>query len=287
MKILSRFLCVTALGCISSASAQFALFDNFDTYTPGASLIGQGPVGNVWNQTIGVATSVTGQVVQASGGGLATFVGPTPAVAAYRNLGPLGLTLANATSSSTVFWQFVVGSIAIANNWNFVVTDVNPTDTAGTSEVQFNYDSTAGNFRARNGGAFVNLSTGGTPATDIPVVAGVTYNVWFQINNSADTYQVFMQSDGVPSLTSRTQVLGTNGVSTFGFRNGAAANDLVNVNFGSGNGQPNTTMFDNIYVDPTGFNAANPALVPEPSTFALIGLGSGLLLLFSRRKKRA
>src|SRR4051812_14387839 len=102
MKQLRVIFCA-ALGFVFSASAQFAVFDNFDSYTPGASLIGQGPVGNLWNQTIGAATSVTGQVLQASSGGLATFVGPTLPVAAYRNLGPLGLTLANATISSTVF----------------------------------------------------------------------------------------------------------------------------------------------------------------------------------------
>ena len=284
MKPFNGFLCAATLGFASLAQAQFTLFDNFDSYTPGAPLIGQGPAGNIWSQTIGVATSVTGQVVQATGSGRATLVGPTPAVAAYRNLGPSGLTLANSSPASTVFWQFSVANTNVANNWNFVVTDVTPTDTAGSSEVQFNYDTAAGNFRARNGGTFLNLSTGGTPATAVPVVPGMTYNVWFQINNSADNYTVFMQSDGVPGLESRTQVSGTNGISTFGFRNGAAANDLINVNFGSGYGQPNTTLFDNIYVDPTAFNAINP--VPEPSTWALVGLGS-LTLLLARRKRRA
>jgi hypothetical protein len=191
--------------------------------------------------------------------------------------------LGNGSSAATVFWQFSVGSTNVANNWNFIVTDVNPTDTAGTSEVQFNFDSTAGNFRARSGGSFLNLSTEGTPATAVPIVTGVTYNVWFEINNAADTYQVFMQSDAVPGLESRIQMAGTNGVSTFGFRNGAAANDLINVNFGSGNGQPNATTFDNIYVDPNGFNSVNP--VPEPSTWALVGICALTWLGLRRRRE--
>jgi hypothetical protein len=283
MKTVSAVLCGIALGFVSVVQAQFTLFDNFNGYTPGASLIGQGPAGNLWNQTIGAATSTTGQVVRASSDGLATYVGPTLPIAAYRALGPAGLTLANSSTASTVFWQFSVGSTVLANNWNFVVTDVNPIDTAGSSEVQFNYDSTAGNFRARNGAAFKNLSVDGTAAGNVQVVAGMTYNVWFEINNNADTYSVYLQSDGVPGLSARTQVFandGTGGI--FGFRNGAAANDLINVNFGSGNGQPNTTMFDNIYIDPSGFNSLNP--VPEPSTWALLTLGS-LTLLLVRRKR--
>jgi hypothetical protein len=259
------------------ASAQFSLFDNFDGYTPGSQLIGQGPAGDLWTLTIG---SPTGMVVQAG----STVVGPTGPSAAYRGLAPVGLAVPNSSAASTVFWQFNLGSTT-GNNWNFVLTDVAPTDTAGTSEVQFNFDNASGNFRARNAGAFKNLSLDGTAAGNVAVVAGVTYNVWFEINNSADNYRVYLQSDGVTGLSSRTQVFANDGTGgLFTFRNGAAANDLINVNFGSGNGQPVATTFDNIYVDPNAFNAVNP--VPEPSTWALIAMGSGLLFFF-RRGRRA
>jgi hypothetical protein len=196
------------------------------------------------------------------------------------------LTIDNANQAATVFFQFKVGSVT-GNNWNFVVTDVNPTDTAGTSEAQFNYDATAGNFRARNGGAFKNLSVDGTTAGNVIVSTGALYNVWFEINNSADNYKVFMQADGVTGLGARTQVLGDDGSGgTFGFRNGAAANNLININFGSGNGQTVETVFDNIYVDTAGFNPSNPTVVPEPSAVALAALGGGLLLWSRQRRQR-
>jgi hypothetical protein len=267
------------LALSTSAQAGYALFDNFNTYTPNTSLIGQGPVANLWNQTVG---SPTGMVINPYAGGMAVFAGPGTS-AAYRGLGPAGLTIANSSTTATVFWQFNVGSVS-NNNWNFVLTDVNPTDTAGTSEAQFNFDSTAGNFRARNAGAFKNLSLDGTAAGNVLVVPGATYNVWMKINNSADNYQVYLQSDGVAGLSSPVQVLANDGTGgTFGFRNGAATNDLINLNFGPGSGQTSQTVFDNIYIDIAGFNLINP--VPEPATWALLSAGGAAALLWHRRKR--
>jgi hypothetical protein len=264
----------------TSAQAGYVLFDNFNTYTPNTSLIGQGPVGNLWNQTVG---SPTGMIVTPYQGGMAVFGGPSSPSAAYRALGPAGLTIANSSTTATVFWQFNLGTVS-NNNWNFVLTDVNPTDTAGTSEAQFNFDSTAGNFRARNAGAFKNLSLDGTAAGNVLIVTGVTYNAWMKINNSADNYQVFLQSDGVAGLSSPVQVLANDGTGgTFGFRNGTAANDLINLNFGPGSGQTSQTVFDNVYIDPAGFNLINP--VPEPSTWALLSAGGVAALLWHRRKR--
>ena len=280
-RILALIGMSAALSFSTSVRADFVLFDNFDGYTPGANLVGQGPAGNTWAQTIG---SPTGMVTSATSGGLATFVGPTGPSASYRGLSPLGLTVVNGSSAATVFWQFQVGATT-GNNWNFVLTDVAPVDTAGSSEVQFNYDATQGNFRARNGAlGFKNLSLDGTAAGNVLVVPGATYNVWFEINNSADNYMVYLQSDGVIGLGSRVQVFGSDGTGgLFGFRNGAAANDLINVNFGSGNGQLAQAIFDNIYVDTAGFNPVNP--VPEPSSWAMLGLGASLLLCVRRFRR--
>jgi hypothetical protein len=107
-----------------SASAQFTLIDHFNAYTPNSQLIGPVPAGDAWNLTI---DSPTGMVVRAvSGSDLATYVGPTGPSAAYRALGPAGVAIPNSSTAATVFWQFSLGS-TINNNWNFVLTDVNPT----------------------------------------------------------------------------------------------------------------------------------------------------------------
>ena len=274
------FIFVTVLFLLlKPAQAAFVLFDNFNSYTPASQLIGQGPVGNTWALTIG---SPTGMVVTSRSGEIVTAAGPTAPSAANRSLVPPALSILNSSSAATVFWQFTLGS-TVNNNWNFVITDTaTPPDTAGSSEVQFNFDNSSGNFRARNAGGFKNLSLDGTAAGNVQVVAGTTYNVWFEINNSADNYRVYLQSDGVPGLATRTQVLANDGTGgLFGFRNGAAANDLITANFGSGNGQPVTTYFDNIYVDTAGFNSANP--VPEPCTLLLALLGGAGIVALRRR----
>src|SRR6185436_7276596 len=85
-------------------------------------------------------------------------IGGTGTLSTWR---PLGVsTIPDASTAATVYWNFTISSLATnGNNWNFIITDVtSPPDTAGSSEVQFNFDSSQGGPRARNGGAFVNLS---------------------------------------------------------------------------------------------------------------------------------
>jgi hypothetical protein len=85
----------------------------------------------------------------------------------YRLL-PASQTIVNTSTAATVYWNFTLSSVGTGsntlNNWNFILTDVaTPADTAGSSEVQFNFDSSGagGLFRARNGTSnnFYGLST--------------------------------------------------------------------------------------------------------------------------------
>ncbi len=281
----SRKHCI-ALGLLAAAAAwagpaqaAFVKFDDFNSY-PVGQLSGQGPAGNTW-------TAQTGATVAAFGGDNVANVNNN-AIPNYRSLTPAGLSIPNANTATTVYWNFNQAGATTNNNWNFIVTDdAAPIDTAGTSEVQFNYDATqapAGGtttWRARNGGAFVFLSADGTAAGRISPKADTQYNVWFVINNSANTYKIFMQSDGDPLLASVTQMKSDGGVTDFGFRNGAATNDLITANMG--NGGTSAIRFDDVYVDTSGQNLANPVAVPEPASIA--GLAAATLGLLLRRRR--
>jgi hypothetical protein len=282
--------CLVAVAAAASslvtgrADAAFTAFDTFNAYNPGP-LSGQG--GWTTSPTVGAVTNV----VDAGGGGDREVQVYGNSIPNHKGLG--ALSIPNASTAATVYANFRMAAATTGNNFNFVVTDAAaPADTAGSSEVQFNFDAgqaPAGGtttFRARSGGAFVFLSTGGTVATRVEPVAGAVYNLWFVIDNSTDKYRVYAQSDAVPALAAPTQLLATDGTGgDFTFRNGAAANDLVTVNFGNGaTAAANAVTFDDVYVDLSGQNLANP--VPEPAALGLLGVGAASLI-GRRRTRRA
>jgi len=122
------------------------------------------------------------------------------------------------------------------------------------------------------------------------IVADATYNVWLAIDNSTDTYKIYMQSNNDPALSSITQLLkSTDGLGTFTFRNSGSAlqaNDLISFNMGvGGGGFVGPVFIDDIYVDTGSANLANP--VPEPATLTTLALGTlaiGALALLRRRR---
>jgi hypothetical protein len=276
--LLSSVLLTAAIGPVltSPAFAAFSLFENFNGLNV-APLSGQGGwTGNV-NASV-VDTGAGDKVAQLATGGTGTLSN-------WRPLG--GLSIPDASTASAVYWNFTISSVAASgNNWNFIITDVtNPPDTAGSSEVQFNYDSSQPAVRARNGANFMNLSLNGTVATDFNPLINVQYNAWFQINNSSNSYTVYLQSNGDARVAVPTQMLADNGSGgTFGFRNGAAANDLITSNFGSAS-TASVVQIDDIYVDLAGTNLTNPSTVPEPAS-GLMALAAGSLLLSARRRRQ-
>jgi hypothetical protein len=240
------------------ASAQFQLMDNFSTYTDGP-LAGQGgwqsPTGN--GVTVSSGTAVIGDP---------GLVNPT--------YDALPVAIPHSSTAATFFMQFSLSGVTTTgngNNFNFELTQQSaPTDLSGSAQVQFNYDSTSSRLPAlRNGGSFAQISINGTSV--YTPLADAVYSLWFVVNNSAGTYQAYLQGGDV---TTQTLLQSTTGVSTFTFRT-ATANPLVAFNMGEGGTVGNTdpqTLYD-LFEDPNGANLTDPGLpTPEPGTFALLGL---------------
>ncbi len=99
------------------------------------------------------------------------------------------------------------------------------------------------------------------------------YNFWFVADADADTYDIYVQSDGDVNYATQTQI-----ANDAGFRNAGSQN--LSVIIKQGDHFDGQFWFDDIYVDAAGENLANP--IPEPTTMALIALG-GLTLLGPRR----
>jgi hypothetical protein len=178
-----------------------------------------------------------------------------------------------------------------------------PANSGAASSAEFNYDNN-GNpnaFRIRNGGAFTfgALANGGSVYAPI---AGVTYYLWFVLNASAATYQMYMADpnaaiDGdtlgstATLIWGATTAIGTGTISTFGFRSGASGNtpgaavNTFDLGQGSNTGTVPQTTLDDIYVDIGAQNLIVP--IPEPSTFAMLGLGGSALLLAMRRNRKS
>lgn len=131
------------------------------------------------------------------------------------------------------------------------------------------------------GAGQVRVRNAGTTATVGAYNANTWTNIWLVINNQADTYSLYSSEGSNPAA----QV----GAGGYGFRNGAAANDLISFYIRSGFGQTvgsrnETGLIDDVYVDNTGSNLANPTVVPEPASWMLVAMCL-TLSAFARKRK--
>jgi len=274
-----------ALSC--PANAEFTLFENFNNLTAGQPLNGQ----NGWTSTSNAAASTT--VRSGAAGNLASAAN-TSNSATSANYKPLGGLSILDNTTGTVFFQYVKSNGGVAANTamtgSVTLTDVDaPANTSDQNAVMLNSDpgQAGGVFRARNTATVTNLSTAGTTATDLVPNVNAIYNVWFVVDNAANNYKIYIQSNDDPRVSTQTQLVADNGSGgVFGFRDASITRgpnlDMDTFNFGiGGSGVTAQLQVDNVYVDPTGTNLANPA--PEPATLALLGLAGGVTLLRRRR----
>ena len=245
MKTRTTSLLIAVAACVVlpwQAQADFTLVENFNSRTVGA-LGGQ----NGWVVTAGDTTTSTvvvdpdisiNKVLKHTGGNDAYKVLPAP--------------IPNA-ASGTLFYR--VRLISTSNDVSAGLSDENPPSLTnfGTFEVQPNY---SGSFRARDGG---------TNRTVFTMVAGAWYRLWVVVDTTADTYRLYLQSDGDPAYSTQTELVSSDG--TWNFRNAAAANPLQAFVIMSNSSNTNL-YFDDLYVDTAASNLTDPTYVANPDTDA-------------------
>lgn len=221
--------------------------DNFESASVGA-LGGQaGWTTTGENATYEVAadpSNPANQALKATG----TSSGSDPEGNAYVSLG--SNTIADGTTG-TLFFRMRNGA-----DGDFVFGSSDVAVPAGWSDYE-GYMVLAGeNIRLRDGGSFTNV---GTYSGD------EWYNVWLVLDHAADTADLYASQGTDPAV-----LLGAAGA--FRTSGNTVHDDLISLNVRMGNAQGNgaTGYLDDIYVDTSGVNLANP--IPEPATMALVAI---------------
>jgi hypothetical protein len=173
----------------------------------------------------------------------------------------LPATIANNTTG-TLFFRLRVGSDNLDGpvlNWSVGMSDIALTGQGGFGDyqAQINQNRDTGNLfpgqvRSRNGDAFDTLAD---------LNGGQWYNFWMVINNTANTYQVYIQGGQFPT---QTLLQNPSGVSDFVFRNAATRpdTDLINLFIRMPGSHVESLHVDDFWLDPTGVNLTDPS-TPE------------------------
>ena len=251
-KILTLGLAALFAGLVSTASAAFVLIDDFDRADSAT-------VGNGW--VADTQYSIVDNSLRAQGNN----------GEAYKLLDP-GSQIANNTTGTFFFQIFVAGTPVVDESLSFGLSDLaTPGGSTGDFEVQVSI-ADPGSTAVAGTTLFPNDGTNQTLAAD------TWYNVWAVADNTNDEVDWY--------LTTGTSAAVAAFSTDSGFRNGTtdALQSVFSRTFGS-NPANSDVRFDNLYIDPTGQNLANPVVIPEPSTFALMAgvLGLGLVMLRRRR----
>jgi hypothetical protein len=230
--ILTLVAMITVTG---RTEAQFVLIDNFQKQSVG-ELSGQ----NGWTaigdnaalvKVVADPTSAANRVLQ--------YSAKAEGVAAYKSI-----SIPNANTVSTLFFRMRRTPGEVNMNWG--ATDVAGPKEFADYEAQVNMQVVDTlNLRVRDRNAFVEVT---------PFAADTWYKTWVVINNSADTYEVFVQGGALGTATQ----MAAGGKTVFTFRNGQAANDLVNVFFRTNPPHTADFLIDDIYVDTAARNLGDP-----------------------------
>ena len=259
------------LACSASAHASFALLDDFESHVLGAALDADAG----WSSQAGVNPAVGGSIITDGGSQAAWILGGSNNGGYYTGLG--AQTIADGTSG-TIFFRFrsETSTVVPPGEWLQIAAFV--TDWQPDSNVWWTHDEAGfySRWTVGDGTAMVPHwdDLGGAGVTDI---AGSTwYNAWIVADNASNTFDLHLSQGTDGAIGDPTSVTaGTN----IPFR--TAAGDLDFLYFADPDGNAATgIVLDDIYVDNTGLNLANP--IPEPGAAVLSALAC--LGLFARRR---
>ncbi|PYS38576.1 MAG: hypothetical protein DMG14_17165 [Acidobacteria bacterium] len=153
------------------------------------------------------------------------------------------INIPNSNTAATLFFRVRrTGEV----NMNWGTSDVAVPKDWPDYEVQLNMQIVdTDKLRVRDGNRLVEAA---------PFEANTWYKTWFVINNAEDTYEVLVQGGASPKMTQ----LSVGGKTKFTFRNGSAANDLVNIFLRTTPPHTADFQFDDIYLDTSSRNLSDP-----------------------------
>lgn len=269
MKRFIRLSCCLSLGAFASqVSASPVIIADFESGTIGqnVSTIGwtQATSGNLTFTIQEDPADATNKVLRAAN----NITAGQDAVAHID----LPTAIAGSSTAATLFFRMRFdGNAAVERSFAGLAPDG-----IFTTGLEFdNLATYAGgsnpNMLARNGGANASIVS--------PAVNDTWYNVWFVLNNDANTYNIYVNT-GTDGATAG-DLVGNN----FGFRFATGALGTLAIVV-AGNQENNAAVyFDDFIYDTSGENL-NFALIPEPSFYAMGAafLAFGAVLLRRRRK---
>ncbi len=318
MKILNRWVCLTVVASMVAvhcdAQAAVTLVDDFESYTAGTSIDGQG----AWEaqaNTISRVDSENSNVVVRDGDNALQMVNRDTLHPGALQTVYTSMALPSTIATGTIYMRWmksdegadpVTGaSAAPATGDMILATNGRPAgfdpdgDTflteagAGTAGqeaanygqqaalVRLGADAAGDDFRARNGTGYENVAT--------PFLGGLVHNQWYEmwmhVDHSANqqTRYYITEDGGTPQV-----VLNAGGTEWWGHRDASysEANVIKFLHGSFGQNTESTVYVDTVGVDLSSWSTNSLVdAVPEPASLLLLAMG-GVACLASRRRVR-
>ncbi len=267
---------VMAALATQSVMAQYALVDDFESYTPGALATGGSSAwinnGGAWYVN-GSSSGTSWVQIQNDGDNYLAISDGFSGIRAADRTVP---TIADG-SVGTYYFQILETVTTDQNKWGLTQF------AAGSGLSNNGYSETAVSLIGDGAGGLSLVAENGAGA-QATLAMGLSintwYDIWMVIDNAADTYDVYLGTSG------DANTMGTLVGNDLNFRHGigvagqAGVGDLVTFwsldAVDAANSQQSGRV-DNIYY--------NPVAVPEPSSMALGLVGGFALLLMSNRRR--